>query len=79
MPDAESQKNYRIQVGAFEDTINARKVYETLERTGFSPALERYEEFYRVVLPGIRAADIPQAAQRLGALGFAEVFVRPEN
>jgi hypothetical protein len=34
---------------------------------------------FRVVIPGIRAADISQIARRLGDLGFSSAWIRKEN
>ena len=78
MPPANSNRTYRIQVGAYRSTINARDVFDHLVNAGFNPAYERYGDVYRVVLAGIRAPDMTEVARLLGAAGFAEVMVREE-
>ena len=79
MPDSRGNKVYRVQVGAFSVTNIAQECFNRLKSAGFSPAFERYGSLYRVVITGIKAADMPQAAQRLGSAGFTEVWVREES
>jgi hypothetical protein len=38
-----------------------------------------YDGYCRVVLPGIRAADIETVAWRLGVGGISEVLIREER
>lgn len=79
MPDPRNGRVYRLQAGAFASTLFAQGCFDRLKTAGFSPAFERNGALYRVVIPGMRAADMPQAAERLGAAGFAEVWVREER
>jgi cell division protein FtsN len=79
MPDPASHKIYRIQVGAFLDERNATEAYRRLAEAGFSPGYERYNEYYRIVLTGIRASEIENIAWRLGAANFPEVLLREER
>jgi cell division protein FtsN len=82
MPPVGSTKLYRLQVGAFKVPLNAINTLEKLRAAGLNPKYEeRYldNDFYRVVLPGLRAADIPAIAQILGNIGFPEVLIREEN
>lgn len=79
MPDPRNGRLYRVQVGAFASTLFAQGCFDRLKTAGFSPAFERHGNLYRVVLPGMRAADMSQTADRLGAAGFAEVWVREER
>ena len=78
-PEPGSARLYRLQVGSFSVPRNAVDVFERLRDAGLSPAYERNEDFYRVVLANIRADDIPSIAQMLGNLGFREAIVREEN
>jgi hypothetical protein len=54
-------------------------VFERLKAAGLSPRYEQYGDLYRVVLPELRAADIPAIAQTLGNSGFDEVLLREES
>jgi rare lipoprotein A len=79
LPPAESEKRYRIQVGAYKIARNAADAFDKLRDAGLNPAYERYGEFYRVVLAGIRADHIQQLAGQLGAAGFREALIREER
>jgi cell division septation protein DedD len=68
-----------VQVGSFENRNLARAVYDRLRAAGFDPSYEPYNNMHRVVISGIRAADIPQVARRLGAAGFSSAWIRKEN
>ena len=70
---------YRLRVGSYIVPVDAINTFERLRNAGLSPAYERYEGFYRVVLPNIRASDISFITQTLGNLGFQEAFVQIEN
>ena len=79
MPPAGSAKMYRLQVGAYSVPRNAVDAFDKLKNAGLSPAYERSGDYYRVVLPGLRARDIPSITQTLGNLGFREALIREEN
>lgn len=79
MPNPNGRGVYRVQVGAYSNTTFAQESYDRLKSAGFSPAFERHGNLYRVVVTGIRAAEMTNVAQRLGAAGFAEAWVREEN
>jgi cell division protein FtsN len=82
-PSPYSNCLYRVQVGAFSDPGRAQQCLSRLLSAGFSPTYEPYVNLNvnltRVVLPGIRAADVPLIVQRLAAAGFNEVWVREEK
>jgi hypothetical protein len=77
-PDPASRAIYRVQVGAFLDERNAVEAYRRLVSAGFSPAYERYQNYYRIVLTGIRAREVEDIAWRLGAARFTELLLREE-
>ncbi|MFP3089084.1 SPOR domain-containing protein [Treponema sp. TIM-1] len=79
MPDPRSGKIYRLQVGAFSNELNAREAVFRLREVGFDPAYELYGGYCRVVLTGIRAADVEAIIRRVGAAGFIQVFIREES
>jgi cell division protein FtsN len=79
MPPANSNRIYRVQVGAYKSTANAREVFDHLAVLGFTPAYERHGDMYRVVLSGIRARDMPEAARLIGYAGFREILIREED
>ncbi|MDR1277678.1 MAG: septal ring lytic transglycosylase RlpA family protein, partial [Treponema sp.] len=76
IPPAGTGKQYRLQVGSYKAARYALEAFDKLKNLGLSPAYERYGEYYRVVLSGIRANEIPSLAERLGTAGFSEVLVR---
>ena len=79
MPDPRGGRVYRVQVGAFASTAFAQDYFDRLKAAGFRPAFERNGNLYRVVITGIKAADMEQTARRLGAAGFREAWIREEN
>jgi cell division septation protein DedD len=79
LPDPQSGKVYRVQVGAFSRVALAQVCFDRLKAAGFAPAFEQNGGLYRVVISGIRAADVSYAAQRLSAAGFTEAWIREEN
>jgi rare lipoprotein A len=78
IPPLGTNKRYRVQVGAFQNTRNAVEAFERVKSLGIEPAYERYNDYYRVVIPGMRAEDIQMLAERLGSLGFREILLREE-
>jgi rare lipoprotein A len=78
IPALGTNKNYRLQVGAYRLERNAVEAFDKLKNAGLSPAYERAGEYYRVVLPHVKAADVPAYAEKLGALGFREALIREE-
>ena len=79
MPNPYSNSVYRVQVGAFGNAGLAQQCFSRLRSAGFSPAYEPYGNVNRIVLSGIRAADMAAVVQRLAAAGFNEVWIREEK
>ena len=79
VPDLASPYLYRLQVGSYNVPRNAVESFERLRALGLNPAYERHGDFYRVVLAGLRATDIPVIAQILGNAGYSEVLIRQET
>jgi hypothetical protein len=66
-----------IQVGAFGDEKNARRVKEVLESNRLIPVLETAAGgITRVILPGIFAGDLELTRLKLAGLGFTDVLIR---
>jgi cell division septation protein DedD len=76
LPDRNSKKVYRLQVGAFASIETANQIYQTLRSNGFNAIQEQAGNLYRVLVTGIPAADVYTAAVRLGSLGFREILVK---
>jgi rare lipoprotein A len=77
-------KNYRLQVGSYRIARNAVDTFDRLKNSGLSPAYERFtdsnnDEFFRVVLAGIRGIDVQLTAEKLRLAGFKEVLIREEK
>lgn len=79
IPPMGSSKFYRLQVGAFKVPRNAVDAFNKLKNAGLNPAYEQSGDFYRVVLAGLKAGEIPSIAQTLGNTGFREAIIREEQ
>jgi cell division septation protein DedD len=79
IPNPNTNQIYRLQLGAFSNTGNAAQCFQRLVSAGLSPCYEQYGSLHRIVLPGIRAADISRIIQRLEAAGFTDVWIRQEK
>ena len=78
IPPLGTAKRYRIQIGAYRVTRNAVDTFDRVKSIGLEPSYERHDDYYRVVLGGVRAEDIQSLAGRLGSIGFREILVREE-
>jgi len=76
LPDRNSGKIYRLQVGAYSAPEVARRAAELMRSAGFDVELEQSGSIYRVMAVGIASVDVYQASVRLGSLGFGQVWVR---
>jgi cell division protein FtsN len=65
-----------LQVGAFRDPRNAARVFDTLRANGFTPEYKTSEGFYRVVVSGVKTAEISIYTEKLRSIGFYDIFVR---
>jgi rare lipoprotein A len=74
-----SEKLYRIQVGAYIQPKNAVEAFDKLKQAGLNPAYEKYNDFYRVVLAGVKNAEVQSVAEKLGQAGFREAIIKEEN
>jgi hypothetical protein len=70
---------YRLQVGAFTVEKNAARTLSRLKEAGFSPNYERHGQYLRVVLSGVRAADVEGYVERITRAGFSEIWRREER
>jgi cell division protein FtsN len=78
IPDPKSSKMYRIQVGSFSNIDLAWRFYDRLKLAGLNPAFEPHGKMYRVVIPGLKAVNIPEIIQRLELAGVYEAWIRVE-
>ena len=78
VPEIPTGKNYRLQVGAYRQPEHAVEVFEKLKKAGLSPVYERYGDYYRVVLAGLKQEELKTVSERLGTAGFREVLVKEE-
>jgi rare lipoprotein A len=79
MPDPGSTTIFRVQAGSYLLPLHAKEAFDRLVAAGFHPYFERFENYIRVVIPGVPAAYIPWIAQRLGQLDVTEAWIRPES
>jgi rare lipoprotein A len=78
IPPLGTAKRYSVQVGSYKISRNAVETFDRVKSLGLAPSYERHDDYYRVVLTGVRAEDIQSLAGRLGSVGFREIFVREE-
>jgi rare lipoprotein A len=78
VPETETGGQYRIQVGAYKTPRNAVDAFQRLREAGLNPSYEKYDDYYRVVLSGVRSEDLKTVSERLGRAGFDEALVRKE-
>jgi len=76
LPDQNSGKIYRLQVGVYSAVEAANRAAEIVEMTGLNAVKEYYGSTYRVMAEGIAAVDVYQASVRLGSVGFSQILVR---
>jgi len=76
LPDPNSAKIYRIQVGSYAVHNTADIMAQRLKTAGLYTDFEFYNSLKRVIVPGIRASDACTVVQMLESLGFAEVWIR---
>jgi rare lipoprotein A len=75
LPDPHSDKLYRLFVGTYQGVDNAFRVYQQLQAAGFEVAQEQAGDMCRLYAAGIPASRVYFAAQRLGAIGFEQVWI----
>jgi hypothetical protein len=76
IPDASDNRSYQIQVGSFKVVQNAERVFERLTAASLNPSYEKYLDFTRVIIKGIRAAEMPLYIERVRRAGFSELFIK---
>ena len=76
LPDPNSNKRYRLQVGAFTDQNAAAHTFRSLQDAGFNPIYEHSQNYYRVIIADVPAASVASTVQRLVSIGFNQVWVR---
>jgi len=76
LPDPNSNKRYRLQVGAFTDQNAAAHTFRSLQDAGFSPVYEHSQNFFRVIIADVPAPNVAGTVQKLGSIGIRQVWVR---
>ena len=71
-------KYYKVQVGAYKHPEYAVDAFEKLKRAGLNPAYERFGDYFRVVLTGIKQEELGTVSEKLRIVGFKEVLLREE-
>jgi len=76
--DPQPGKQYKLQVGSYKIARNAVDAFTKLQKSGLNPDYERFGDFYRVVLKGIRGSDVQAVAEKLEQAGFSEAIIKEE-
>jgi len=79
IPAATDRNLYQLQVGAFRLFSNAEGAYERLRNASLNPIYEKYLDLTRVLIIGIRAADVPAYIERIRNAGFTEVYIKRDT
>jgi rare lipoprotein A len=77
-PIQENEKSYRIQVGSYRNAKYAVDSFAQLQDAGLSPAYERYNDLYRVVLAQIESNHVQSVIDTLTKTGFQEILIKEE-
>jgi rare lipoprotein A len=72
-------KTYKLQVGSYKVAGNAVDAYVKLKAVGLEPSYERKDDYFRVVLAGIRGVDVTSVTGKLGTAGFREAIIREDR
>jgi rare lipoprotein A len=78
IPETITGKNYRVQVGAYKQREYAEEAHTKLKKAGFNPSYELYDDYYRVIITGIRQEELKIVAARLQVAGYKEALLREE-
>jgi hypothetical protein len=76
LPDPNSNKKYRLQVGAFTDQNAAAATFRSLQDAGFNPVYEHSQTFYRVIIADVPASSVASTVQKLVSIGINQIWVR---
>ena len=76
LPNPNSRKVYRIQVGAYAVKENADIAERELKAAGFETRREKYGSLTRVLAVGFQADEVRSAVNLIESLGFGEVWIR---
>jgi len=75
LPDPNTDKVYSLLAGTYVGLDNAFLVYRQLQAAGFYVDMEQTGDTYRVFAVYVPASRVYYAAQRLGAIGFQQIWV----
>jgi cell division septation protein DedD len=78
LPNPNSGRLYQLQVGAFSNLESANHAFQLVRSAGFDAVQEQTGNVYRVYAEGVPAQTVQFAAQRLGVMGFRQVWVREQ-
>jgi hypothetical protein len=76
LPDPNTNKRYRLQVGAFTDQNAAAHTFRSLQDAGFTPVYEHSQNFFRVIIADVPASNVASTVQRLRTIGINQIWVR---
>jgi hypothetical protein len=76
LPDPNSGRIYRLQVGAFSSQQTADRISHLVSSVGFNVIQEKSGVMYRVLATDVPALMVSSAVQRLGIIGIEQVWVR---
>ena len=76
---AGGDKKYQIQVGAYKFEKNAQGAALQLRNIGLQPAVEKFQDFNRVLVKEISANQVRSVLSSIARAGFMEVIIREDT
>jgi len=76
LPDPHGNRLHRLQVGSYSGIGSASIAMRQVEAAGFYAAQEQHGGWFRVMAVGVHSSNVQAAVQRLGAMGFTQIWVR---
>jgi hypothetical protein len=68
---------FKLQFGAYTKKAEADAAVAGLKSAGIASMLERYQTYYRVIVPSVKGKDALDLIRKAGLAGFTSVWLRP--
>jgi hypothetical protein len=75
IPSENDRRLYKLQVGFFRDMQSVERVSQRLADVFLPATLENEDEYTRVSVSGLRAADLPDFLEIIKTAGFYTAFI----
>jgi hypothetical protein len=79
LPDPNCGRTFMLQIGSFAMPEAAASTAQQARAYGFNVVYETYGNMYRVIVPNVPAATVYPTAQKLGAMGIQQIWIREQG